>query len=344
MVPQALDISTSLTRPSSPPIARLSWRGRAFNFAFAATSAVFAHRPRGTSDFDVASARRRVHIAESLMTSAPDGMEVETAEGAPIAADWIAMPGSRFDRIVLFVHSGSFILGNSKLHQALAARICDRAGAAAFAVNYRLAPEHPFPAAIEDVAAAYSWLLAQGVESAQIQILGDSAGGGIALGALLTLRDRGVPMPAALVLLAPWADLTLSGRSILTNASRATLSNSIKIMMICRELYLQGHAPADPLASAVFADLRGLPPTFIQASVADILLDDASRIDSALRRSGIPSELKLYPPMPHGWQRLGPLLPESRRAIEEIASFIDGRFNGRIGGKTLDWRGGQHRG
>lgn len=342
MTPQALDISTSLTRPSSPPIPRLSWRGRAFNLAFAAVSGALAGRTANRPDFDVAAARRRIHFAESLMTPAPAGMQVDAASGAPVAAEWIAMPGSRSDRILLFVHSGSFILGNSKLHHALAARICDRAGASAFAVNYRLAPEHPFPAAIEDVAAAYSWLLAQGIEPSQIQFVGDSAGGGIALGAVLTLRDRGVPMPAALVLLAPWADLTLSGRSVLTNASRTTLANSIKIMMICRELYLQGHTPADPLGSPVFADLQGLPPTFIQASVADILLDDASRIDSALRHNGIPCELKLYPPMPHGWQRLGPLLPESRRAIEEIAIFVDGRFGGDAGREMPDRRKGRH--
>lgn len=328
MTPQALDISTLSARIPSPPVPRLSWRGRAFNFAFATISGALSARVHNRSNFDVAAARRGAHFAESLMTSVPGGMQVEAAVGAPVAADWIAMPGSHADRILLFVHSGSFILGRSKLHHSLAARICDPAGATAFSVDYRLAPEHPFPAALEDVAAAYSWLLAQGIEPSQIQFLGDSAGGGIALGALLLLRERGMPMPAGLVLLAPWADLTLSGRSILTNARKATLTNNVEVMMICRELYLQGHTPADPLASPVFANLQGLPPTFIQASVADILLDDATRLDGALRHGGTPTEVRLYPPMPHGWQRLGRLLPESRRAIEEIATFVEGRFNG----------------
>ncbi len=328
MTPQALDISNSLTRPSSPPIPRLSWRGRAFNLAIAAVSGALTRRTDKRSNFDVAAARRGVHIAENMMAPAPTGMRIEAANGAPVAADWIAMPHSRADRILLFVHSGSFILGRSKLHQSLAARICDRSGAMALSVDYRLAPEHPFPAAIEDVAAAYSWLLAQGTEPSQIQFLGDSAGGGIALGALLLLRERGISMPAGLALLAPWADLTLSGRSILTNASKATLTNNIEIMMICRELYLQGHTPADPLASPVFADLQGLPPTFIQASIADILLDDTSRLDGKLRHCEISCQMSLYPPMPHGWQRLGSLLPESRRAIEEIATFVEDRFSG----------------
>ena len=312
-----------------PPIPKLSWRGRAFNFAFGVAGRALAPRlKKAAASFDVAAARPAVHRAESLMTSAPRGMQIEQATFAPVAADWITTPRSEPDRIVLFVHSGSFIFGRSRLHHALAARVCQHARASALAVNYAIAPEHPFPAALNDVAAAYEWLLAEGIAPAQIQVLGDSAGGGIELGALMLLRDRGVAMPAAMTLLAPWADLTLSGRSLLTNARKASLSNNIEMMMICRELYLQGHTPADPLASPVFADLAGLPPALIQVSASDILLDDAVRIDEALQRGDTKTEFQLYPPMPHGWQRLGALLPESRRAVAEIGAFIGGRFDG----------------
>lgn len=256
-------LNTEMTVPSERvrALSRLSLRGRAFNLAFAILSRLVTRRAGGSAaDFDYRIARARIHRIETMMASAPAAMQVEQAVGAPVSADWARMPDSCTDRVVLFVHSGSFIFGQSRLHQSLAMRICMRAQASALCVNYRLAPEHPFPTAIDDVAATYEWLLAQSFEPAQIQIVGDSAGGGIALGALLTLRDRDLPMPAAMTLLAPWADLTMSGRSLLTKARMASSANNVEIMMICRELYLQGHTPANPLASSVFADLTGLPP------------------------------------------------------------------------------------
>lgn len=328
MTARALDAPYGFSRASAP-IARLSWRGWLFNLLFHTACRLLTPRMKnGVAGFDADKARRNVDRAESLMTAAPRGMHVERAASTPVAADWITMPQSEPGRILLFVHSGSFIFGHSRLHHALAGRICAAARASALAVNYRIAPEHPFPAAIADVADAYEWLLDQGTDPAQIQILGDSAGGSIALGALMLLRDKGVAMPAAMTLLAPWADLTLSGRSLLTNARKASLSNNIEIMMICRELYLQGHTPADPLASPVFADLAGLPPALIQVSASDVLLDDAVRVDEALQRGGTQTEFQLFPPMPHGWQRLGALLPESRRALAEIGAFIGARFDG----------------
>lgn len=327
MTTQVLELDVLPDGRRRRPVPPLSWRGRAFNFAFATLTGAFTPRSHPSTDnFDVDGARVRLERAENLMTAAPAGMQIDPAQDAPVPAEWITMPKSQANRILLFVHSGSFIFGKSRLYQALAARICKAASATAFFVHYRIAPEHPFPAAIEDVVSAYEWLLASGNAPSSIQIVGDSAGGGIALGALLRLRDRGAPMPAGLVLLAPWADLTLSGRSMIINARKATLANNVEIMMVCRELYLQGHPPGDPLASPVFADLDGLPPALIQASTVDILLDDAVRIDAALHRAGVPSDLSLYPPMPHGWQRLGTLLPESRRAIEEIGAFLCDKF------------------
>ena len=309
-------------------VPRLTWRGRLFNFAYLNTMRALTPRVEGRAEsFDTGRARRAVRRAESIMTFAPEGMHVSRATSVPVPADWVTMPDRAEERVFLFVHSGSFIFGQSKLHLSLAAHICALTRATALAVDYRIAPENPFPAALEDVADAYEWLLEQGRDPSQIQILGDSAGGGIALGALLMLRDRHLPIPSAMTLLAPWADMTMSGRSMLTNARKSSLSNNIEIMMICRELYVQGHMPADPLASPVFADLSGLPPALIQVSASDILLDDAHRIDASLRAARSETELRLHPPMPHGWQRLGMLLPESRRAIEEIGTFMNDRFD-----------------
>ena len=160
----------------------LSWRGRIFNLLFGLAGRVFApSQPRTVADFDFETARRRLQRTENLMTSAPAGMQVEPASGAPVAADWVVMPESQADRVLVFVHSGSFIFGQSRLYQSLAARICKQACATALSVDYRLAPEHPFPAAISDVP-PHEWLLAEGADPAQIQFVGDSAGG-IALGA-----------------------------------------------------------------------------------------------------------------------------------------------------------------
>ncbi len=327
MTARALETPAMTLPPRARPAARLSFRGWIFNLLFNAMSRYLMRNSHGTPiTFDVNDARERLRSGESRMTTPPPGMQVRKAGASPVPADWVTIPDSNEDRIVLFVHSGSFIFGQSKLHLSLAARICAMTRATALAVDYRIAPENPFPAAIDDVASAYEWLLDEGHAPDRIQILGDSAGGGITLGALLKLRERGTPMPAAMTLLAPWADLTLSGRSILTNAHKATITNNIEILMISRELYLQGHTPADPVASPVFADLSGLPPALIQASTADVLLDDSVRVEDALHRAGVEVELSLYPPMPHGWQRLSALLPESRNAVAEIGDYINRRF------------------
>ncbi|MBO6633003.1 alpha/beta hydrolase [Parvibaculum sp.] len=327
MTARTLDTPTMTLPPRARPAARLSFRGWLFNLAFNAVSRRMMRKSHGTAaTFDVEDARTKLRSGESRMTAPPPGMQVTRVKGAPGAADWVTVPESEDDRTILFVHSGSFIFGQSKLHLSLAARICAMTRATALAVDYRIAPENPFPAAVEDVADAYEWLIDRGRAPDRIQILGDSAGGGIALGALLKLRERGASMPAAMTLLAPWADLTLSGRSILTNAHRATITNNIEILMISRELYLQGHTPADPVVSPVFADLTGMPKALIQASTADVLLDDSVRVENALHRAGVDVTLSLYPPMPHGWQRLSALLPESRKAVDEIGSFIGAHF------------------
>ncbi|WP_407950170.1 alpha/beta hydrolase [Parvibaculum sp.] len=326
MTARTIDIPAMPLPPRARPAARLSFRGWLFNLVFNAVSRRMMRKSHGTAaSFDLADAREKLRSGESRMTTPPPGMQVTRAE-APVSADWVGVPESEEDRIILFVHSGSFIFGQSKLHRSLAARVCAMSRARALAVDYRIAPENPFPAAVEDVADAYEWLLDQGCAPDRIQFLGDSAGGGISLGALLKLRERGAPMPAAMTLLAPWADLTLSGRSILTNAHKATITNNIEILMISRELYLQGHTPADPIASPVFADLSGLPPALIQASTADVLLDDSVRLEDGLHRAGVEVELSLYPPMPHGWQRLSALLPESRHAVSEIGDYINRNF------------------
>ncbi|MEQ8378934.1 alpha/beta hydrolase [Parvibaculum sp.] len=277
--------------------------------------------------FDVAAARRRAKFLENMIAMVPPRTSFEEAAGAPVAGEWVAVghpaPGNAAaERILLYVHGGSFILERSGVHNALIARICQKAEARAFVVDYRLAPEHPFPAGLEDVKAAYRWLIETGVEPSRLGIVADSAGGGLALSALVALRAEGLPMPGAMALLGPWTDLTLSGNSILANFRNEAMVSTLEGISICTRLYLQGHAPGDPAVSPLFADLSGLPPTLIHVGAPEMLRDDSTRLAQRLREAGGKAWCDVYPRMPHVWHRLGPLLPETRRSIEEIGDFI----------------------
>lgn len=279
-------------------------------------------RKSKTTGFDVESARRQVGAFENVIASMPAGAMFTPVESGPVAGDWIEMPKSKDDRVLLYVHGGSFILDRTKLHEALIARICRESGAKALIVDYRLAPEEPFPASIEDVKSAYRWLLSQGVDPERIGFVADSAGGAIALAALVSLRDEGARMPAAAAFLAPWVDLTLSGNSLFSNLKHDPMVNTLEGLSICIRLYLQGKPSGDTLASPLFADLHGLPPTIIQVGAPDVLRDDSTRLADRLKQAGCAVWCDVYPEMPHVWQRLGSLTPESRKALVAIGEFL----------------------
>jgi epsilon-lactone hydrolase len=272
--------------------------------------------------FDVAAARRRARFLENAIAMVPPRSVFEADEAAPVPGEWVAVGKAQPSRTLLYVHGGSFILDRSDVHNALIARICEKAGARAFIVDYRLAPEHPFPAGLEDVKAAYRWLIETGVDPKRLGIVADSAGGGLALSALVALRAEGLPMPGAMALLGPWVDLTLSANSILANFRNEAMVSTLEGINICTRLYLQGHAPGDPAASPLFADLAGLPPTLIHVGAPEMLRDDSTRLAQRLREAGGKAWCDVYPRMPHVWHRLGPLLPETRRSIEEIGDFL----------------------
>ncbi|MEQ8268975.1 MAG: alpha/beta hydrolase [Parvibaculum sp.] len=281
--------------------------------------------------FDVAAARKRAAFIENMIAMVPPRTEFEAVADAPVAGEWVAVGNTAAERTLLYVHGGSFILGRTGVHNALIARICEKSGACAFAVDYRLAPEHPFPAGLEDVKSTYRWLIETGVEPSRLGVVADSAGGGLALSALVALRGEGVPMPGAMALLGPWTDLTLSGNSILSNLQNEAMVSTLEGINICTRLYLQGHAPGDPLVSPLFADLAGLPPTLIHVGAPEMLRDDSTRLAQRMRDAGGKAWCDVYPRMPHVWHRLGPLLPETRRSIEEIGGFIREMIPGREG-------------
>jgi len=252
----------------------------------------------------------------------PSSAKFEEPEDAPVAGPWVWIEGAPQTRTLLYVHGGSFMLERSGVHDALIANICKETGARAFVLDYRLAPENPFPAGIEDVKTAYRWLIEQGVDLETFAVVADSAGGGLVLAALIALRDEGVTMPGAMVLLGPWVDMTLSGNSILSNLESDPMVSSLEGLNMCSRLYLQGHPPTDPLASPLFADLGGLPSTLIHVGAPEILRDDSTRLATRLREAGVEAWCDVYPRMPHVWHRLGPLLPETRRSIKEIGDFL----------------------
>ena len=253
----------------------------------------------------------------------PDAREASitrvSAGGVP--ADQIEPPGLATSRVVLFLHGGGYSLGSARSHRALGKRIAFAARARVVLPDYRLAPEHVFPAAVADAVASYRWLLATGVEPAQIAVAGDSAGAGLALALLVSLRDADAPLPACAVLLSPFADLECRGESYSTLAALDPIV-SREMGLGMGKLYIGDRDPSDPLASPVHASLAGLPPLLIQVGSREVVLDDARAIERHAREAGVPAKLDVWPGMVHVWQLFASALDEGRRAIDDLGSFI----------------------
>jgi acetyl esterase/lipase len=259
---------------------------------------------------------------EEFFAGAPDPDEYVEVSAGGVPACWIGAPGVRSDRVVLFLHGGGFQIGSTHSHRALIAAISAESGARALGVDYRRAPEHRFPAAPEDVLTAYGWLLNQGIEPAHIAFAGDSAGGTLALAALLSLRDRGMPHPAAAVLMSPWTDLAATGESYETRAARDPLNNRPMLLAVARNYLGASVDPYDPLASPLYADLTDLPPLLIQVGDREVVLDDARTFAEKARAAGVSFYLEVWDEMIHVFQLFPAELPEARRAIARIGGFL----------------------
>jgi acetyl esterase/lipase len=219
------------------------------------------------------------------------------------------------------LHGGAFIIGSPNLYRHLTWRIASAARAHVLAVDYRLAPEHPFPAALEDAFTAYNWLLTRGTDPRRIAVMGDSAGGGLVFSLMLRLRDEGYPLPGAAVALSPWTDLALTGASLRINANRDPILSADDPPLFVND-YLAGADPRAPYVSPLYGDPAGLPPTFIQVGSDEVLRDDAVRMADRMRAAGCQVELEIWPRMPHVWHVFVPLIPEARRAIERVGAFV----------------------
>jgi acetyl esterase/lipase len=250
-----------------------------------------------------------------------DDVETEAVDAGGVPAEWLRVPESRDDRVVLYVHGGGYVIGSLNTHRELASRIARAAQATALNVDYRLAPEHPFPAAVEDSTAAYRWLLGTGQDAAQVAIAGDSAGGGLTLATLLALRDAGDPAPAAGVCLSPWTDLEGIGASAQPGGADDPLLELEGLREMGRH-YFADSDPRHPHASPLYGDYTGISPLLIQVGTREILLDDATRVADRARAAGVAVELEQCEGLIHVWQLFGPNVPESTDAVSRIGEFI----------------------
>ncbi len=242
-----------------------------------------------------------------------------TAATGAVRGEWLTPLNVKHqDRVILYLHGGGYISCSASSHRPITAALARMADMRVFSLDYRLAPEHPYPAAVDDAAAAYLWLLQQGHSPEQIIFAGDSAGGGLVIATMLRLRSQSEPLPAAAVCFAPWVDLT--GKCDYRNGQDCSMFRGDDIATFAG-LYLGDVAAEHCEASPIFGDLRGLPPMLIQASSTELLLDDALRLHERALAAGVRSRLDIYPGLPHVWQMFIGLIPEAEMALRQAAEF-----------------------
>ena len=252
----------------------------------------------------------------------PKDLKIEPVDAGGIPAEWLSIERAAETPVVLFLHGGGYILGSAEENREWVGRLIRALGGRALAIDYRLAPEHPYPAQVEDCHAAYRWLLDQGVQPSEVAIMGESAGGGLVAATLIAIRDAGDPPPAAAAMTSPFVDFTLSGDS-LKNNNDPFVGPEVLTMMI--EAGLQGKDPRSH--SPLFADLKGLPPLLIQVGTAEAVFDDGRRFAEAASAAGVDVAFEPWDDMIHLWHGF-PYLPEAQQAVERIAGYLDEHLNG----------------
>jgi acetyl esterase/lipase len=276
-------------------------------------------------DIPVEVRRRRFDAAARRSIRVPRNVCLKNVAADGVPSDWLEPDNAVPGRAILYLHGGAYVICSPTTHRGLAGNIAKVSCARLLLIDYRLAPEHPFPAALDDSLTAYCWLLGKGYSPEHIAIGGDSAGGGLTLATALSLRDNHEKMPAALFLLSPWTDLTFSGESIRTRANRDPLLQVDDDGWLVKA-YANGHPLTHPYISPLFADLHGLPPTFIQVGTEEILYDDSTRLEQKAHLAGVDVSLETWPGMWHVFQAFAPYVPESKQAIGKIGEFIAARL------------------
>jgi len=275
---------------------------------------------RTVPDYSVTELREHEFMARKH-DLLPAGVGVRSNRIAGFECEWINEDAGQSTRTILYLHGGGYVSGGCATHRNLVSRLARAAGARALVPEYRLAPESPFPAAVQDASDIYEALLSDEVGPSGLAIMGDSSGGGLCAALMLLLRDQGRPLPAAGVLISPWTDLTLSGKSYLTRADLDPLDRWPVVHRLAN-LYVPSGALTAPLASPMFGDLRGFPPLFIQVGDHEVLLDDSLSFASKAQASDVDVELDVWPEMWHDWQMAAPAMPEANEAIDRIGCYV----------------------
>jgi acetyl esterase/lipase len=269
---------------------------------------------------------RAMYDGLGTMFPTPDDVAHETVSVGGVPAEWSDPPGAAKDRVILYVHGGGYVIGSIASHRHLVAALARAAGTRALALDYRLAPEHPFPAAVDDALAGYRFLLASGFSADRIAVAGDSAGGGLTVATLLAAREAGLPQPACGFCISPWVDLEGLGESMTTKAAVDPMVQKDGLGGMAGE-YLGGASPRNPLAAPLHADLTGLAPLLIHVGSAETLLDDATRLAARAAGADVDVRLESWPDMIHVWHFFHPMLSEGRDAIAVAGDYIRARMD-----------------
>lgn len=256
------------------------------------------------------------------MFSAPEGTRNEPVDAGGVHAEWVCAGGvGDAAPILMYLHGGGYVIGSISTHRHLLGHLSAAVGARVLGLDYRLAPEHPHPAALDDAVAAYRWLLTEGHSPSRIVIAGDSAGGGLAVATLVALREAGDPLPAAAALLSPWADLAAEGESIHARAALDPMVQREGLLEMAAR-YVAGSDPKTPLCSPIHADLKGLPPLLVHVGTRETLYDDSTRLVAKAKEAGVEVTFEPWEDMIHVWHFFAPMLPEANDANLRIGEFF----------------------
>jgi acetyl esterase/lipase len=269
---------------------------------------------------DPGALRRRIERIDAHLSKVRPEVRRRRITCDGVGAEWIEVPESLAERVILYLHGGGFVLRVPNVHAGMAARWCRRLGARTLMPDYRLAPEYPFPAAPEDCLTAYRWLLAQGIASGNVVIAGDSAGGCLTLAVLHGIKSAGWPLPSCAVLLSPPADMEMAGPSLIRNKKADPMFHPDTLALL-RDLYVKEDQYQDPLASPLRADYQGFPPLMMQVGSTEMLLNESTRVAEKAHDSGVHVVLEIWQDMPHVFQAIHSL-PEAREAERHIVRFI----------------------
>ncbi len=263
----------------------------------------------------------REQMSGSIGPKLPAEVNVETVDAGGVDAEWVRWSESDGDAVLLYLHGGGYVFGGPDGHRDLAWRLAKEGNISVLVVDYRLAPEHPFPAAVDDATASYKWLLGNGYSAEKILVAGDSAGGGLSVALMLNLKNLGLPLPVAAALISPWTDLAATGESVAANAEADSMISPEALEKFA-DLYLGDRDPKAPLASPLYGDLTDLPPMMVVVGSIEVLLSDSERLVERINDAGGTASLSVWPGMPHVFPILAARVPEARQAVTEISDFL----------------------